>query len=68
MGCFVTDDLAATKESVLKNCHGDLIRINEIGDIEFRRKDGASCFYVSRQDIGVLVRFLVEQMEAKLND
>jgi hypothetical protein len=68
MPCFVTDDLAAATETVLKNCHGDLIRINEIGDIEFRRKDGASCFHVSRQDLGVLVRFLVEQMEAKVND
>jgi hypothetical protein len=65
MACFVTDDLVVTTEPVLKNCFGDTVRVNEIGDIEFRRKGNESVFFVSRQDIGTLVRFLVEQMEPR---
>jgi len=68
MACFVTDDLVETKEKVLKNCHGDVIRPNEIGDVEFRRKDGSGGFYVSRQDLGILVKFLVEVMDERLDD
>jgi hypothetical protein len=63
MPCFVTNGLETATEPILKNCHGDVVRVNEIGDIEFCRKDSDKAFHVSRQDLGVLVRFLVEQME-----
>jgi len=69
MPCFVTDKtLDTATEKVLKNCHGDVIRVNILGDIEFHKKDANGCFYVSHQDIGVLVRFLVEQMDSGLAD
>jgi len=67
MPCFVTEKtLDTATEKVLKNCHGDVIRVNMLGDIEFQKKDNPSVFYVSQQDLGVLVRFLVEQMETGL--
>jgi len=69
MPCFVTEKtLDTATEKVLKNCHGDVIRVNMLGDIEFQKKDHPSIFYVSRQDLGVLVSFLVEQMSSQLGD